>query len=203
MRCKVRRALFPEHIVDLEKSGISLSYALSEGIYSSNRNTITKLLGYPPNNVVQSALVFPYSNKDFFRLKLFPSYKGPEGTTKYLQPQGSSPHLYVPKFARKALETPGDYFFITEGEKKALAACQKGLPCIAIGGLWNWIRKGQPIADLDDINWLARGVGLVPDSDVWESERSDLFCAVFAFGKELNKRGATSDLIIIPKGERL
>jgi len=200
---KNRFRIFPEHWRDLsEGSGLTKKIVREAGLFSVEQSEIKNLLGWLPP--VQSALVFPYGCANFIRLKVFPPFKDHEGkTVKYLQPKDSSPRLYIPTYARKAVETPGHAFFITEGEKKALAACQRGLYCIAIGGVWNWMRNGQPIKDLDSIDWTGRYIGVVPDSDVWESKKSDLFHGVYAFGKELVKRGARCDLIIVQKGATL
>jgi hypothetical protein len=107
---------------------------------------------------------------------------------KYAQPVGSGVKLYVPHDVRSILTNPTVPLYIAEGEKKALKACQEGLPCLGIGGLWNWIQDGQPIEDLDLCAWVERRVVLVPDSDVWV--RQDLLRPVYALGKELENRGA-------------
>jgi hypothetical protein len=85
---------------------------------------------------------------------------------------------------------------ITEGEKKALKACQEALVCVAIGGLWNWRQDGCAIPDFDDIAWVERSVTIVPDSDVWA--RLDLIKAVYALGAELEGRGANVEVLILP-----
>jgi hypothetical protein len=89
--------------------------------------------------------------------------------------------------------------YFTEGEKKAAKAVQEGLTCIGLGGLWNWVEKatGEGIEELGTIAWPDREAIIVPDSDIWT--RPDLQKAVYAFGKELEKRGARVSIIVIPQ----
>jgi len=94
---------------------------------------------------------------------------------------------------------PGVPLHLTEGAKKALKADQEGLTCAGLGGLWSWRLGGQPIADLDRIDWYERETVLVPDSDVWT--RQDLLQAVFALGRDLEGRGARVGVLKLPVGE--
>src|SRR5262249_39106792 len=85
----------------------------------------------------------------------------------------------------------------TEGEKKTLRADQDGLPCIGLGGLWNWSRDRAPIPDLDHLDHVERSEILTPDSDVWT--RPDLLQAVYGLGKELEARGARGAVVVVEK----
>lgn len=53
---------------------------------------------------------------------------------KYLAPPVSSSHLYIPKQLENALKN-NNFLVITEGEKKAVAACKANIPCVAIAGV--------------------------------------------------------------------
>jgi hypothetical protein len=45
---------------------------------------------------------------------------------------------YIPaNFRPKILTDPNVPLYITEGEKKALKACQEDLACIAVAGVWS------------------------------------------------------------------
>jgi len=68
---------------------------------------------------------------------------------------------------------------------------------VGIGGLWNWMTNGEPIADLNLIKWNGRDVVIVPDSDVFQ--RQDLLRAVYALGRELRERGASVSVAEIPQ----
>ncbi len=69
-----------------------------------------------------------------------------------------------------------------------------------IGGLWNWLTKGEPIDDLELIEWVGRKVVVIPDSDVFQ--RQDLLKAVYALGRELRERGASVTVAEIPQPGR-
>lgn len=83
----------------------------------------------------------------FYRVKLFsPLPKG----ARYLQPPNSGTWIYFPKaFAalvrsaitgkvRTKINGFPSAIIVTEGEKKAGAACKSGYPTCAVGGVWNW-----------------------------------------------------------------
>jgi Domain of unknown function (DUF3854)/AAA domain len=87
---------------------------------------------------------------------------------------------------------------IVEGEKKALKACQEGLMCVAIGGLWSWLEGGRLLPKFDDIALQDRQILLYPDSDVWQ--RQDLLQAVYRLGAALEAKGAHVRVVRIPPG---
>ena len=95
--------------------------------------------------------------------------------------------------------------WLTEGEKKSLKACQEGLPCIAVSGVWSWrTRQGQrdsasvPIADLDFITWRGRVVYIVFDSDI--ATKPEVRDAEIALAQELRHRGARVLAVRLPAG---
>ena len=195
----VTLGLHPEHLADLRKSGLRDDTIAQLKISSARPSDIPKLIGFDPPHVT-SALVFPYPGEDgFCRLKVFPSYRDKDGhTIKYLQRPKSGLHLYCPPLAEKVLKDPTISLRWTEGEKKSAKACQEGFACVALGGLWNWIADGHPTPKLDTIAHVDREELILPDSDVWS--RPDLLQAVFAFGKELETRGAKVLVVVIPPG---
>ncbi|MBI3988827.1 MAG: DUF3854 domain-containing protein [candidate division NC10 bacterium] len=186
-------SLHPDHLVDLRRSGLSDETVATLNIYSARPGDIPKLVGWNPPDAL-SILVFPYPGEDgFCRVKAFPPFKDKDGhTVKYLQKPGSGVHLYIPPQAGKILTDPTIPLAWTEGEKKAAKACQEGIPCIGLGGLWNWIEDGKPAPNLGTIAHVEREEIIYADSDVWS--RSDLLRAVYAFGKEQEALGASSSL---------
>jgi hypothetical protein len=110
---------------------------------------------------------------------------------KYAQPPGTGARLYLP------LAVDDGPLYICEGEKKMLAAIQVGLNAVGIGGVWNWLNSGEPIDDLNLLSWDQREVTIVPDSDVFT--RTDLMRAIYAFGRELQSRGACVYVAQIPQ----
>lgn len=188
----------PDHLADLEKSGLSAATILELGIHTIPPRWIGKHLGFD-NPLIESVLCFPYPGLDgFCRDKVFPPLKGKDGhTTRYLQRKDSGVHLYIPSLARAALFDPGIPLFLTEGEKKTAKACEEGFPCIGLGGLWSWVQEGKPIEELGLVIWQERRVVLVPDSDTWG--RQDLLLPVYALGVELEKRGSFVRVVILPE----
>lgn len=199
------KALAPEHVEDLSKSGLS-EETISSLQFEAVRPNEIKLGG------VNSAFRIPYFTLDggvnkFERHKLFPPRRTPDGhSQKYHQPSGSAPHLYFPPLldwvtvARDA----GTTIHITEGEKKAAKACQEKFSTIGVAGVWCWRNKldgGEAITipDLDRFNWSNRSVEIIPDSDAWRPEKIEsVLSGFFALGKELERRGARVVLVKLP-----
>ncbi|MFH0789146.1 MAG: DUF3854 domain-containing protein, partial [Pseudomonadota bacterium] len=163
-------SLHPHHLLDLKKSALSDDTILLAGIYSVTPSDISRRLeNHFPK--VESLLAFPYSGHDGFeRFKLFPS----QGDVKYYQKKGSPAHLYFPPQVKDIFSDTSKKIGIVEGEKKALAANQKNLPYIGIGGLWNWSDGSGDknlISDFDLIQWEKRDVEICADNDFLEPSR--------------------------------
>src|SRR5215510_12022540 len=193
--------LLTTHRDDLEKSGLNDQTIKLMGVHTLPPSEWEQFLGWRPSQKTLSLLAFPYPNTNGFgRVKLFPPYVDSDGhKTKYWQPKGSWPHLYTLPPVNEVITTPYKPLYFTEGEKKAAKAVQEGLPCIGIGGLWNWIdsQTGEGITELDRIAWADREVIFIPDSDIWA--RPDLQKAVYAFGKEIERRGAKFFVTVLPQ----
>jgi Domain of unknown function (DUF3854) len=181
--------LYPDHLADLRDSGLNDKTIRQAGVYSLRPSDLRLFFsarkGIPPS--IATALCFPYQGGEFARIKLFPSL----GKMKYAQLPKTGARLYLP------LKVNDGPLYLCEGEKKALAAIQAGINSVGIGGLWNWLTKGEPIDDLKLIEWDGRDVVIVPDSDVFQ--RQDLLRAVYALGRELRERGASVSVAEIPQ----
>jgi Domain of unknown function (DUF3854) len=190
------RALFPEHVEDLRKSGLTDETIEAAELHSVTAAELQPLLGWVPP--VESDLVIPYPGEPgFVRVKLFPPFKDGSGhTTRYLQRADTGSHVYVPPGVQVVLPNPTIELAWTEGEKKALAATQAGLFCLGLGGLWNWIAEGKALPFLDTVAHVERVETLYPDSGVWK--KPELLQAVFAFGRELELRGGVVRVAIVP-----
>lgn len=97
--------------------------------------------------------------------------KAKDGTHRYSQPFNSSPHVYLPPYFnwRKIAKSPDQKLLITEGEKKAAAACKAGIPCIALGGVYGFKsqkRMYDLIPELQEFTWEGRDVEVCYDADV-------------------------------------
>jgi Domain of unknown function (DUF3854) len=187
----------PEHWDDLQTSGLHDEMIQAMQCYSARPHDIPRLVGWEAPQV-RSGLVFPYHGiDDFVRVKCFPPYTNGTGhATKYLQRKGSGVHLYCSPMVMSILTDTTAQLTYTEGEKKAAKACQEGLLCIGLGGLWNYLENGHVIEDLDSIAHADREEFFYPDADVWP--REDLRKAVYAFVRELDLRGANIRIGLLP-----
>lgn len=197
--------LHPEALADLRKSGLSDETIAVCGLHSVRPSDLKRC----PVPGVLHALAFPYFGLDgspleYQRWKLFYA-DDPGDRPKYWQEKGTDPMPYLPPFFdwQGLASDPTQTVFIGEGEKKALAACQSGLPCIGLAGVWNWRAKldGEPflLPSLELIVWKNRTVELVPDSDVWRLEKEQAFKGFYALGRELQVRGARVALVKLPE----
>lgn len=143
-------------------------------------------LGNP--NIGTPGYVIPYydiqgTRAPFYRVKLFsPLPKG----ARYLQPQNSGAWVYFPRqfgglvqlAIKGKVRTKVNGFpsaiLVTEGEKKAAAACKWGFPTAAVGGVWNWrtrtllLPENTQLVKNRDNNIVAKiesGAVLPPTSD--------------------------------------
>lgn len=195
----------PGHLEDLTASGLSDETIARAGIYSAPEHGVRDVLGYGAG----PGLVFPYQplngSGEYARVKL--DHAGPDGK-RYRSPKDRPPQLYVPRLLDPSIladtTTP---LWITEGEKKALKACQEGIACLAVGGVWNWRGKvtpedddTAPIPDLDRVTWSHRPVYLCFDYDPRPTTQENVRAATEALMRELRRRGATVIAVALPPG---
>ncbi len=195
------KPLHPDHLANLRDVGITDETIRTLQIFSCPPGEIERLLGFQAPTDLKSLLVFPYpSVSGFFRAKVFPTTLVDQNGKKlrYLQPKGSGSHLYIPPIARQVLTDPYTPLRFSEGEKKSARACQAEIPTISIPGVWGFTTNGQPIDELNLIAYPNRELIYAPDSDAWP--RPDLLNPAYAFGRELEDRGASTLLEIIPPG---
>ncbi len=193
-------ALHPDHLTDLEKSGLTEDDARQAGLYTARPGDLHRLCGRPiPDNT--SGLVFPYRKADgnpdeFARVKLFPPLVDAEAREiRYLQPSGTPTRAYFPPGVAAVLNSKRP-LAIVEGEKKALAVTKGGVLCVGIGGIWNFASGGELIPDLKAISWRKRIARIIPDGDVWP--REDLLQAVYRLARLLESEGATVLVVKLP-----
>ena len=198
--------LSSEHRKDLKASGLSSKTIGAAGLFSAGADDLTEHFSFLPEGT--TFLVFPYSQNNFFRVKCFPPLKleGKKKPAKYLQTTGSDVHLYIPEGIELLFPDFSQELVIVEGEKKALKGHQEGLPCCAVGGVWNWVSRdgdggSRPIPELREIAWVNRPVTLVFDSDIWANPQAKQ--GLFALGRQLEDLGAKIEVVLIkPKGKQ-
>src|SRR5215831_11481160 len=193
--------LLERHKNDLYGSGLSSHTIQLSGCYSV---TSTKhILGYEEG----PGLAIPYpdptgNGNQFVRVKVDKAHSDGK---RYRSPIGSKNRLYIPpNFEHDALQDVSVPLYLTEGEKKALKACQEGLVCLALPGVWSWKTKDAagrsvPIPDLDHVIWTGRVVTIVFDSDL--AKKPNVQSAETSLAEELARRGATVFAVRLPQGD--
>lgn len=90
-------------------------------------------------------------------------------TLRYGQPGQSGCWAYFPRARglswREVVDDTSVPIVLTEGEKKALRGCIAGIPTIGLGGVFNFMRQGRFLPELDAVNWQNRPVYVCFDSD--------------------------------------
>src|SRR5438093_4219635 len=133
--------LHPEHLPDLQRSGLAAQTIAMMGCRSVRPADISKLSKGGLKGV-ESALEFPYPSLDFSRYKLWPPLVKADGRVmKYFQSKGSGCHLYLLEPVKKVLSDPSVNLIAVEGEKKTACAVQNGKPALGLGGIWNWLES--------------------------------------------------------------
>lgn len=126
-------------------------------------------------------------------------------TAKYLSPSGQQNHLFVPE----GVTLQESRLIITEGELKALAAYQRGLPCVALSGIWNWKIGSQvecfKLSDRDSLlpelkrDWCGQTLILLYDSDITPQHTG--WTAFPRLAEQLYAMGADSvKIVTLPGG---
>ena len=197
-----RADLHPEHLADLRKSGIGDGTIAIQKIRTIPPHMIDQLLGFPKPKVVSAYLIpFPDPRGGWFdhvRMKIFPTTRTEDGTTKYLQPKHSGVRIYFPLMTLDAVLHSSDPLYLIEGEKKSLSVAQLGLPAVGICGVEGWHLGGARDLhpDLDDVGLRGRVVNVVPDADVRTNPA--VHRAVHSLGRALAARGAIAQLVLVP-----
>lgn len=190
-----------KHKIILKAGGIE-DVAVAAGIWSASSEEVKTLTGIDAG----PGMVFPYPGPDgFCRVRLDEPFQAPgwDKPAKYLTPKGAGNHLYIPANLPAGALT-GGRLVITEGEKKALAACARGIPCIATAGVWSWKARNSYGEKQDD------GDGLLPDFDtivldsrtvvlVYDSDINQEHVAWPAYGRlaeQLYARGAHAVTVV-------
>jgi len=190
--------LLSSHLTNLRASGLTDATIAAAGLYSADETALRALLGF---GGCGAGLVFPYDGT-YFRARI--DRPGPD-QKRYRAPAGKGNRLYLAglRGSPEVLTDPSIPLYITEGEKKTLAACQAGYPTVGVAGVWSWKTKlhgrSLEIADLDRITWQRRRVILVFDSDA--EQKPDVSWAEHQLAQTLLARGANVFVIRLPDQE--
>jgi len=198
--------LAEQHLADLARSGLEHETAAAAGLRSLSASEVREILGMDGG----AGLAIPYAGaahsdgSPYVRVRLDrPLPTGDGHTARYLTRKGERNRLYIPSILPASVLADASIpLTITEGEKKALKACQEGVPCIGIAGVWCWkTRVGNesvPLPDFDAITWEGRSVVMAFDSD--SQTKPSVRAAQDALAAELSARGAQVSLLELPSG---
>src|SRR5262249_53765515 len=159
---------------DLAASGLEQDSITAAKLRCGDRDEVRKILGFDAH-CGGMIIEYPGTNgtrASFLRVKPDRPFLDRYGKpSKYLSPKGAGNRLYIPSGVEAVLSDHKTPLFVTEGEKKSIAAVQQGVHCIAVPGVWSWRQRSNgtrsvPIPDLDLIEWRGRSVFLVFDSDL-------------------------------------
>lgn len=166
-------------VTDLKRSGISKADAEFAGMYAvASADTVC------PDFKPWPAIIMPYEqplidetmrygDKEFVRVR----YLDPpvavsfieQKPLRYGQPKDSGTRPYFPITEtfdwQEIYDDSTIPIYITEGEKKALAACLEGFPTIGLGGVFNFMTEGEFLPEVAEINWKSRTAYICFDSD--------------------------------------
>ena len=194
------------HLVDLRRSGLNDETIAAAGLHSLSAaevRGITGVDGGPGLAIPYPGAVFR-DGSPYVRVRLDSPRPMSDGSSaRYLTRRGERNHLYLPpNLPSSALSDPTVALTITEGEKKALKACQEGIPCVGLAGVWCWKTKidGESVAlpGLDSIVWRGRQAVIAFDSDS-QTNRS-VRAAQDALAEELAGREAQVRIPKLPAG---
>lgn len=133
----------------------------------------------------------------------------PKGFTKqkpkrYAQPGKSGTRVYFPRCLdwRRLVDDVQEPLIITEGEAKALVAAYAGLPCMALGGVFNFMSGVEDLLpELEAIKWFGREAFIVFDSDA--ASNPNVIAAEARLVDELmRKRGAKCTIVRLPPSDQ-
>lgn len=197
-------ALHPEHMADLERSGLTAETIRRQLIRSVPPALIDRLLGFHAPQVMSGYLIpFPDPRggwMDHIRFKIFPTFTDRRGSTvKYLGPRGAGPRLFFPLATMEAALQGSQLVYLVEGAKKALAVTQLGLAAVGFEGIEAWHRRGSSelLPDFDHLNLRGRSVELVPDGD-WRTN-PHVRRGAERLTEALGARGARPRLVVLPE----
>lgn len=133
----------------MDDAGLTDETIQKNGLFSIS-GSMLKSIGFP--TAQSDAIIFPYydlernpingglpvSFKQIARARLLTPIVTEEGKElRYLSRNDERFDIYLPAGLKELIESES-YIIITEGEKKAIAAVQAGIPCIGLCGVWMW-----------------------------------------------------------------
>lgn len=157
--------LYPQHKQSLEKRAITPEYASRAGLESHSPSSAAKDVFGPEQDVSLpgDTIRIRYYNLDgsemigddgvpYARHRVFATEDaGPDKKEmRYIARPSSGVRPYLPLGIQEVIDRANlGYLVITEGEFKALSACEHRIPCVGISGVTMWCRSsgGAPLTE--------------------------------------------------------
>jgi hypothetical protein len=128
-----------------------------------------------------------------------------------MTPESLPNRAYFPPFdcLHRALANPRGVLMLTEGVFKAVAACQAGVPCIGVMGMWNWQKKRPrdkrdrpygPRELIDDLDFDWQQHRLLSVSDADQERKGNVNHGAAELCRVLSERGVRCRLPRLPLG---
>lgn len=186
-------------IADLARSGIGPDVAAQAGYsYTENAKKLSLSFARVPALVItyldpitREPMRYGADGKEFIRVRYLEEVRNAKGKViRYTQPKDSPIFAYFSACIDwpAILADPTQPVCFTEGEKKATACCLHGIPCIGLGGVWNWRFEDEFLPELELVEWRGRTVVICYDSDA--ATNPQVRTAELALAAELQRRGA-------------
>jgi P4 family phage/plasmid primase-like protien len=204
------------HRAEFHASGINDEMIAAAGIRSVRDAEVAALVGWSPKSFQWgSGWAIPYAYPDeevttLFRAKLdYPRAGGDGKPVKYESPKGCPSRAYFPPGFWRALPD-AEVILLTEGEKKAISAQQRGFATIGLSGVWAFAKPrvrretGKatgprlPLDDLLRVEWRGRKVVIAFDNDI--AEKPQVQEAEHELAAILTGRGAEVRVLRLPAG---
>lgn len=197
--------LFPSHLADLRRSGLTDETIAASGIYSEHdRRKMASMLNWKDySQALGPGMVIPYFSADGTRVLCRVKLERPRiraaKPLKYLTPTGTTSRIYFPPGVYAKLATAVEVI-ITEGEKTTLRAVQDGFCAVGLPGVDNWHgRKSTALhSDFECITWAGRTVFIIFDSD--SATNGNVSRNVVLLAAALKSRGANIKVVNLPAG---
>jgi hypothetical protein len=210
--------LDPEHLQKLWECGLKNPTIKLCGFHTEHSTPqLRDVLGN--RHVAAPALMIPFFDRhgkrcDYTVARFMPPHVRQDGEpAKYMTPEGLPNRAYFPPFEclHRELAKPRGVVMLTEGVFKAVAACQAGVPCIGIMGMWNWQKKrpkdkrGRPYGPrlpIDDLDFDWYDMRLLIASDADQERKGNVNHGAAECCRVLSERGARCRLTRPPLGPR-
>lgn len=187
---------------DIEALGMQvLTGPETAGIHSSFRSAASLKINYY-HPVTGAPLTARPGWDPFFRLRYLEDAGESNGKPlRYTQLPEAGCCAYFPTTInwKEVFDDLDQSIIITEGELKAAKTCDVGLPCIGLGGVWNFLSTKAWVGflkELELVPWVKRRVYIIYDSDA--VTKPNVIEALNKLAQELELRGAIPFTVLLP-----